>query len=142
MKTTTILFIVSLMISPLMALAQTSNTQISPSTNVISPQTTAVSQIPVKCGVNTFVVNNDCGIGAFKSAYVQCHDGYETTLGDATSCKSSETWQQYAKNVCVNRCSAGKEPNIIPKPLPQPLPAPKPISICYISDNLMQHIEI
>ena len=126
------------MISPLMALAQTSNTQISPSTNVISPQTTAVSQIPVKCGVNTFVVNNDCGIGAFKSAYVQCHDGYETTLGDATSCKSSETWQQYAKNVCVNRCSAGKEPNIIPKPLPQPLPTPKPISICHISDNLMQ----
>ncbi|MDI6820832.1 MAG: hypothetical protein QMD65_01475 [Patescibacteria group bacterium] len=138
MKITTILFFTGLIISPVIGLAQTSNTQVPSPANVISPQTTAVSPMPVKCGVNTFVVNNDCGVGAFKSAYVQCYDGYETTMGDATSCKSSETWQQYAKDVCVNRCSTGKEPNIIPKPLPQPLSAPKPISICYISDNLMQ----
>ena len=80
-----------------------------------------------KCGVNTFVVNNDCGVGAFKNAYVQCHDGYETTLGDATSCKSSETWQKYAKEACVNRCSTGKEPNSIPKLLPTPLTPPPAI---------------
>lgn len=139
MKIATILFIVGLITSPVIGLAQTSNTQVPPSpANVISPQTTVVSPMPIKCGVNTFVINNECGIGAFKNAYVQCYDGYETILGDTTSCKSSETWQQYAKEVCVNRCSAGKEPSIIPKPLPQPLPAPKPISICYISDNLMQ----
>lgn len=131
--------------SPVIGLAQTSNTQISPPINIVPSQTTVVLPMPVKCGVNTFVVNNDCGVGAFKSAYVQCHDGYETTLGGATSCKSSETWQQYAKEVCVNRCSTGKEPNVIPKPLPLPVPTPtpmpKPISVCYISDNLMQEYD-
>ena len=98
MKITTILFIVGLIISPVIGLAQTSNTSVISPINIISPQTAAVSpSIPIKCGVNTFVVNNDCGVGAFKNAYVQCYDGYETTLGDATSCKSSEIWQQYAK---------------------------------------------
>jgi len=128
MRITTILFIVGLIMFPVIGLAQTSNTPVLSPINVISPQITVVSPMPIKCGVNTFVVNNDCGVGAFKNAYVQCYDGYETTLGDATSCKSSETWQQYAKEVCVNRCSTGKEPNSIPKPLPQslPMPAPKP----------------
>ena len=143
MKITTTLFIVGLIMSPVIGLAQTSNAPVPLPTNITFPQTTAISPspMPIKCGVNTFVVNNECGVGAFKNAYVQCYDGYETTLGDATSCKSSETWQQYAKETCVNRCSTGKEPNIIPKPLPQPLPAPKPISICYISDNLMQEYD-
>src|SRR3990167_2791839 len=142
MKITTILFVVGLIMFPVIGLVQTSNASVPSPTNITSPQTAAVSpSIPIKCGVNTFVVNNDCGVGAFKNAYVQCYDGYKTTLGNATSCKSSETWQQYAKEVCVNRCSTGKEPNIIPKPLPQPLPAPKPISICYISDNLMQEYD-
>lgn len=143
MKIATFLFIVGLIMLPVIGLAQISNTQILSPTNVISPQPTAASPMPIKCGVNTFVVNNDCGVGAFKSAYVQCYDGYETTLGDATSCKSSETWQQYAKEVCVNRCSTGKEPNIIPKPLPYsvPTPTPKPISVCYMSDNLMQEYD-
>ncbi len=127
--------------SPVSGLAQSSNAPVPTPTNVISPQTIAVSPIPKKCGVNTFIVNNDCGVGAFKGAYVQCHDGYETTLGDATSCKSSETWQQYAKEVCANRCSSAKEPNAIPKPLPEPVPTPKPISVCYISDNLMQEYD-
>src|SRR3989338_3332175 len=143
MKIATTLFIVGLIMSPVIGLAQTSHAPVPLPTNITFPQTTAISPspMPIKCGVNTFVVNNECGVGAFKNAYVQCYDGYETTLGDATSCKSSETWQQYAKETCVNRCSTGKEPNIIPKPLPQPLPAPKPISICYISDNLMQEYD-
>ena len=98
--------------------------------------------MPVKCGVNTFIVNNECGVGAFKSAYVQCYDGYETTLGnDWTSCKSSENWQQYAKEACVNRCSFVKETNTVSKPLPESMPAPKPISACYISDSLMQEYD-
>ena len=121
MKITTILFVVGLIMFPVIGLVQTSNASVPSPANITSPQTAAVSpSIPIKCGVNTFVVNNDCGVGAFKSAYVQCYDGYETTLGDATSCKSSETWQQYAKEVCVNRCSTGKKPNSVPKPLPQP----------------------
>lgn len=146
MKIMTALFILGLMMSPVVGLAQTANNQVPPSANVVSPSTTAVSSAPIKCGVNTFVVNNDCGIGAFKSAYVQCYDGYEITLGDATACKSSENWQQYAKEVCVNRCSAGKEPSVTPKPLPLPVsipvstlaPTSKPLSICYISDKLMR----
>ncbi|OQX00581.1 hypothetical protein BWK69_01160 [Candidatus Parcubacteria bacterium A4] len=148
MKITTILFLIGLIVFPVIGLAQTLNTQVPPPfINVISPQTTAVSLtlLPIKCGVNTFVVNNDCGIGAFKGAYVQCYDGYETTLGDAISCKSSEVWQQYAKEVCVNRCSTGKGPSVTLEPLP-PLPLPptpmlKPISVCYISDNLMQEYD-
>lgn len=115
-------------------------TSVPPSANVATPPA-SVSPIPIKCGVNTFVVNNECGVGAFKNAYVQCYDGYETTLGDATSCKSSETWQQYAKDVCANRCSTGKEQNAMPKPLPVPTPALKPISVCYMSDNLMQEYD-
>jgi DNA-binding transcriptional MerR regulator len=141
MKTATILFIVGLIMSPVIGSAQTSNVPVPSTTNITSSQTTAVSPIPVKCGVNTFVVNNECGVDAFKNAYVQCYDDYETTLGDATSCKSSETWQQYAKDVCVNRCPTGKEQNVIPKPLPVPTPVLKPISVCYISDNLMQEYD-
>ena len=121
MKITTILFVIGLIMFPIIGLAQTSNALVPSPTNITSPQTVAGwPSIPIKCGANTFVVNNECGVGAFKNAYVQCHDGYETTLGDATSCKSSETWQQYAKEVCVNRCSTGKKPNSVPKPLPQP----------------------
>lgn len=119
---------------PSIGLAQTSNTQTS---------------LPIKCGGNTFAVNTECGVGAFKSAYVQCHDGYEITLGDdGSSCKSSETWSQYAKEVCVNRCSTGgkkpNEPNVIPEPFPSPIPAPRltpvpnPFAVCQMSDNLMQ----
>ena len=125
MKITITLFLISLTIFPVMGLAQTSNTQTPLPADVISPKTTAVSPIPIKCGVNTFIVNNECGIGAFKNVHVQCYDGYETALGsDETSCKSSETWQQYAKEVCANRCSTGKEPNIIPKPTTTSRPAP------------------
>jgi hypothetical protein len=70
--------------------------------------------------VNTFAVKNECGANAYKNAYAQCYDGQETTLGDTTSCKSSETWQQYTKEVCANHCSNKKESNITPKPLSIP----------------------
>lgn len=63
----------------------------------------------IKCGVNTFKVQNTCGADVYppvhSSAYVQCYDGYAQTLGDATSCKSSATWKQYADDICAKRCS-------------------------------------
>jgi len=117
MKTTIILSIAGLIMFPVVGFAQTSNTQVSPA---------------IKCGANTFMVNNECGVGAFKSAYVQCHDGYEITLGeDGASCKSSEAWQQYAKETCVNRCSSAKEPDVLQKPpvAIQPVPLTPPIAI-------------
>ncbi|MFH1036476.1 MAG: hypothetical protein V1756_00195 [Patescibacteria group bacterium] len=100
-----------------------------------------------KCGVNTFVVNNECGVGAFKNAYLQCHDGYEENLGGESSCKSSEVWQKYAQEICVNRCSVAEAPKPVPGPELKPLPAPeptiapptavaKPIAVCYIPDKL------
>lgn len=105
MKVATILFIVGLTMSPIIGLAQTSDSQISSQAITISPQTNSGSPITIKCGVNTFAVKNECGINAYKNAYAQCYDGHETTLGDTTSCKSSETWQQYTKEVCANHCS-------------------------------------
>lgn len=111
----------------------------------ISPANTTAAR---KCGVNTFAVNNECGLGAFKNAYIQCYDGYEENLGGESSCKSSEAWQKYGKEICANRCSTGYMPKPLPMPtpapVPQPLPAPKPVSlakpitICVISDNLMK----
>lgn len=127
MKLAIALFIIGLIMSPISGLAQTLSAPAPSLADVVSPPTTAVAPRLIKCGVNTFVVNNDCGLGAFKSAYVQCHDRYEITLGDdGASCKSSEAWQGYAKEVCVNRCSTGKEPNSILKPLPLPTPLATP----------------
>ncbi|MDP2967502.1 MAG: hypothetical protein Q8N87_03795 [bacterium] len=113
-----------------------------PPTNTNSTDTTAAK----KCGVNTFTVNNECGFGAFKNAYIQCYDGYEEKLGGESSCKSSEVWQKYGQEICANRCSTG----YMPKPMPTPVPAPqpteiskpillaKPIAVCVIPDSLMK----
>ena len=130
------------------AFAQTSNIQ-APSTGVIAPAQTISSSASgntatavKKCGVNTFVVNNECGVGAFKNAYLQCHDGYEENLGGESSCKSSEMWQKYAQEICTNRCSVaevpgpGLEPLPIPAPTITPTELAKPIAICYIPDKL------
>ena len=96
-----------------------------------------------KCGVNSFTMLNDCGIGAFKNVRVQCYDGYEETLGDGASCKSSETWAQYVKEVCANRCGPIKGPTVLSKPFSVPAPVEsgpisvsRPIPVCYISDKL------
>ena len=42
----------------------------------------------------------------FRNAYWQCYDGQESNEGGDTSCKTSETWQQYAKEACQNHCYA------------------------------------
>lgn len=91
-----------------------------------------------KCGVNTFSVTNDCGMGAFKNAYFQCYDGYEEKQGGDSSCKSSETWQGYAKEACANRCNITKV--LVPTPA-EPVPTVKvpkstETSVCYIGDDL------
>lgn len=113
-----------------------------PPTNTATPpvSTTAIK----KCGVNTYHVSNECGLNAFKGAYVQCYDGYEENLGVESSCKSSEVWQKYAQEVCANRCSVVTIPQPIPGPeqkplptlVPKPVPLAKPVAICYILDKL------
>lgn len=75
---------------------------------ILPADLSAQTSIAGKCGVNTFGVNNECGIGAFKTMYVQCHDGYEEKQGGETSCKSSPQWREYAKQTCENRCSGVK----------------------------------
>lgn len=142
--------------------AQTSNIQ-TPSTDIAAPSPSTVQPKPIsplnvsptnttpintiavrKCGVNTYIVNNECGVSAFKNAYVQCYDGHEENLGGESSCKSSEVWQKYAQEICANRCSVvgAPQPASKPKPLPTPAPIPvpteigKPIAVCYIPDKL------
>lgn len=109
-----------------------------PSTNVAAPSVSASSV--EKCGVNTYRVASECGVGAFKGVYVQCYDGYEENLGGESSCKSSEVWQKYAREICANRCSVvgAPQPASEPKPLPTPTPTEigNPVAVCYIPDKL------
>ena len=42
----------------------------------------------------------------FRNAYWQCYDGKESNEGGETSCKTSETWNQYANDFCAGRCTA------------------------------------
>jgi hypothetical protein len=125
---------------------------------VLVPQTTASAA--KKCGVNTFSVTNECGVGTFKNMYVQCYDGYEEKQGGESSCKSSETWQEYAKSVCANRCgtvtqpipstSSGQPgvsavtrvPAATPTAVSQPVPLAPPIAICEISDASSKEYDV
>lgn len=105
-----------------------------------------VSEIIVKkCGVNTFGVSNECGVGAFKNLYFQCYDGYEEKRGGESSCKSSYVWNNYARSICANRCGVAPTPpsqgesqnELAPTETPtKPLIETKPIAICYIPDKL------
>jgi len=40
----------------------------------------------------------------FRYAYWQCYNGEEQKQGSESSCKSSETWQSYAKEFCQDKC--------------------------------------
>jgi len=136
-----VLLIVTSLVSAGLSFAQTSNVRV-PSTDIGATNITGVK----KCGVNTFAVNNECGLGAFKNAYIQCYDGSEENLGGESSCKSSETWQKYGQEICANRCSASSVSKPLPAPtpapqpttVPKPIPLAKPIAVCVISDNLMK----
>ncbi len=41
----------------------------------------------------------------YRNAYWQCYDGAESYEGGSTSCKSTETWERYAKDFCEGRCN-------------------------------------
>lgn len=134
---------------------------------VTSTQTTVAATSPsTKCGVNSFAVSNECGLGVYKNAYAQCYDGFEVKMGEETSCKSTDVWNQYMKNACANHCSNGGEsgtasaggstsasPVIYASrddvgggnratpliPSATPAPAREWVSVCSISDQLMQN---
>ncbi|MDO8553054.1 MAG: DUF6483 family protein, partial [bacterium] len=86
-------------------------------------------------------VCNECGLGVYKNVHVQCSDGSEITLGEATSCKPVDLWNQYAKEACANHCSSGGwggwsdftstpvacTEYLPPKPSPQPIEVPTPV---------------
>ena len=44
----------------------------------------------------------------FRYAYWQCYNGEEQKQGSESSCKSSETWQNYAKEFCQDKCYKDK----------------------------------
>ncbi len=138
-------------------------------TTVVSPPTTAATSLSIKCGVNSSAVSNECGVGVYKNVFAQCYDGFEVILGETTSCKPAELWNQYAKEACVNHCSNGNGSGVVLKPLPQftvsapviyagddvgggnrstplipltPMPVVREwVSVCYMSDKLMQQYD-
>ncbi|MCX6707028.1 MAG: hypothetical protein NT001_02700 [Candidatus Woesearchaeota archaeon] len=65
-------------------------------------------------GLNTFQAKTECEAGlnpavsgkGFRYSYWQCYDGEEQKQGGESSCKSSETWQSYAKEFCQDKCYA------------------------------------
>ncbi|MDO8552839.1 MAG: hypothetical protein Q7S01_04965, partial [bacterium] len=50
----------------------------------VSTPTNTVSSSLIKCGVINLKVCNECGLGVYKNVHVQCSDGSEITLGEAT----------------------------------------------------------
>jgi eight-cysteine-cluster-containing protein len=50
----------------------------------------------------------------YRKAYWNCHDGASSYEGGETSCKSQETWRQYAEEYCKGRCSTPTNPNTDP----------------------------
>ena len=64
---------------------------------------------------NNEVIEFDCKSGettqnaiknkGFRFAYWQCYDGSDSRSEDATSCKTSETWQKYASIFCNGKCT-------------------------------------
>ncbi|MDP3052461.1 MAG: hypothetical protein Q8N22_00700 [bacterium] len=146
--------------------SNTVTTQVMPAeTKSVSTSNTATT----KCGVNSFSVSNECGVGAFKNSYVQCYDGYTENQGGDSSCKPSSLWQEYAKSVCVNHCaitntttntkssapsagssagsSSGQNVPItstktVSPGIPVTAATPQVISVCYIGNDLMKQYDI
>jgi hypothetical protein len=125
-------------VAPQPSISSDSSSSVAPTT---SNAPTVISGTTAKCGVNSFAVVNECGVGAFKNAKLQCYDGYQEKLGEETSCKSSDTWMQYAKEICVKRCGVIKEePTTITKPSTPTISVvkPQPVSVCQISNSLTE----
>ncbi|GEM_PF-1503733 len=75
-----------------------------PTTSISTP-TTAATSPNIKCGVNSFAVSNECGAGVYKNVFAQCYDGFVVNMGEASSCKPTNLWNQYVKEACVSHCS-------------------------------------
>lgn len=86
---------------------------VSPTPGVSQPITLATSP-STKCGVSSFATSNECGVGVYKNVSARCYDGFEVTLGEKTSCKSSELWNQYVKEVCASHCSKSAVSGTVP----------------------------
>ncbi len=56
------------------------------------------------CISESKVTEEVIGGKGFRYAYWQCYDGAEEKQGSESSCKSSETWQSYAKQFCDGHC--------------------------------------
>ncbi|MDP2655406.1 MAG: DUF6483 family protein [bacterium] len=124
MKIPTILSITGfLMMLPVIGLAQTSTVTSSETVTVSPAQITVTATSPsTKCGVNSFSVSNECGLGVYKNVSVQCYDGYETNLGASeSSCKTADTWNQGAKAACTNHCSNGGGSDAVSTEVPTPV---------------------
>ncbi len=141
----------------LIAQAQgTVNKTVAPLSPNTSSQISAGTIGSAKCGVNTFSIGNECGVGVYKNMYFECYDGYTEKMGGDSSCKSSETWQEYARAICVKRCSTNTQtvPPVTPVPsttgvkpsggatdIPVSKPtitiAPTAVSICVSNGSLM-----
>ena len=71
-------------------------------------QTTLTQQqsaaVNVKCGVNSFYVSDECGIGAYRNAYGYCYDKADFKIGSDTSCKTYDIWRKYSEELCTERC--------------------------------------
>lgn len=84
-----------------------------------------------KTGLNSFNVYTPCDKNGYRYANYECYDGYKGALGGPTSCKTSETWADYAKQECMGRSScSGTTPvptyKMTPNPTYYPYPTPKP----------------
>lgn len=86
-----------------------------------SASTTVATSLDTKCGVFSSVVSNECGAGVYKNIYAQCYDGFEVTLGETTSCKPADLWNQYAKEACASHCSKGGGSGAVSTEAPTPI---------------------
>ncbi|MBI2595990.1 hypothetical protein HYW46_04635 [Candidatus Daviesbacteria bacterium] len=75
-----------------------------------------------KEGVNSFAVGKPCEGGNFQGVTYECYDGFSGSLGDETSCKTSEDWSKYALEACAGRTSCPK-PSVTPPASCRPRPA-------------------
>jgi len=60
--------------------------------------------IEFDCNNSTIYINQTIS-KFYRYSYWACQDGYKEVHEDPTSCKSSDTWQKYAEQSCINRCS-------------------------------------
>jgi len=111
-----------------------------PTTDSVSIPTTAATTPNTKCGLNTYTVQNECGAGVYKNVYAQCYDGFEFTLGETSSCKPADLWNQYAKERCENHCSKEGGNRYTPLgPSSVPIVAQEWVSVCTTIDRLNQN---